>query len=237
MADAVHFLCRVDPNMPPVTFSGCNGFNFLTKWGSPSGGPSPESYPIVVPLEEKTNATASIARWHKRVKKWKLTTNAFGTDGLGTTYALQNGVLLNGLNNPTRELQNIANPANAFSDRIYLPTELVNGSPVGVVGQLSVISGGSFYNNAGAYSPFLQLFIPLTAANIRFSNFTGTDPSMVGSIDGLPITVFWEPAGGAFTFTMSQFDLVPDEYWPYAAKDGSPIYNTTTGAVLQDPRN
>jgi hypothetical protein len=32
-------------------------------------------------------------------------------------------------------------------------------------------------------------------------------------------------------------NLTPSEYYAYAATDGSPIYNTTTGARLQDPRN
>ena len=37
--------------------------------------------------------------------------------------------------------------------------------------------------------------------------------------------------------TVVNIDLTPSEYYAYAATDGSPIYNTTTGARLQDPRN
>jgi hypothetical protein len=37
--------------------------------------------------------------------------------------------------------------------------------------------------------------------------------------------------------TAVNIDLTPSEYYAYAATDGSPIYNTTTGERLQDPRN
>jgi hypothetical protein len=33
------------------------------------------------------------------------------------------------------------------------------------------------------------------------------------------------------------FTMTPSEYWPFAAKDGSPIFDTETGEQLQDPRN
>jgi hypothetical protein len=39
------------------------------------------------------------------------------------------------------------------------------------------------------------------------------------------------------TLLTPEIILTPSEYYAYAATDGSPIYNTTTGARLQDPRN
>jgi len=43
------------------------------------------------------------------------------------------------------------------------------------------------------------------------------------------------PTAHDIAFTASSFEVV--EYWPYAALDASPIYNTTTGAQLQSPLN
>ena len=42
----------------------------------------------------------------------------------------------------------------------------------------------------------------------------------------------WEYSNESFSLT-----ITPVEYWPFAAKDGSPIFNTQTGEQLQDPRN
>jgi hypothetical protein len=68
---------------------------------------------------------------------------------------------------------------------------------------------------------------------------------MTATIDGKNITLYlWidlslEPFGnpGVMSVTATQFDLDPVEFWPYAAKDASPLYNTTTGAQLQSPLN
>jgi len=44
-------------------------------------------------------------------------------------------------------------------------------------------------------------------------------------------------AGGGYVLANPTVTLTPFEYYAYAATDGSPIYNTATGARLQDPRN
>jgi hypothetical protein len=61
------------------------------------------------------------------------------------------------------------------------------------------------------------------------------------SIDGFNFTLPWseQNAGSPSTFTYqhSMLDFTPASYWAFEALDASPIYDTTTGAQLQDPRN
>lgn len=236
MSDIVRYVTRMDTSTPPTTETGFNGFPFLWKWGNPSIDPHPEFYPISMPLEEATNTSASIARLHKRVKKWKLTTDAAAADVGGGTHVLSSGTLTNSSFNPTRELENIQDPAGLHGDRSYSFTVLDNGISSNA-GQLLIISTGSFYVDGTDYYPNLQLTISLTVTNIRFRDSTGSDPFITGTFDGIPVKVYYETVSGGNTFSMSQFDLVPVEFWPYAAADGSAIYDTTTGAVLQDPKN
>lgn len=70
--------------------------------------------------------------------------------------------------------------------------------------------------------------------------FASASPTMgfvrVGSVDifGNAFDLYADPANNVVVTTAS-FEAA--EYWPYAAGDGSPIYNTTTGAELQSPAN
>jgi hypothetical protein len=69
----------------------------------------------------------------------------------------------------------------------------------------------------------------------RSSTGFPADWSSCGSLvidSTLTVTLFKHHAG---TTLSGNITLDPLEYWPYSARDSSPIYNTSTGAQLQDP--
>lgn len=71
------------------------------------------------------------------------------------------------------------------------------------------------------------------------ADLPGAPTGMItGTLDGVGVTVYyWSTVGGDGAFSITTLDFLPTLFWPYAAADASPIYNTTTGAQLQDPRN
>lgn len=57
-------------------------------------------------------------------------------------------------------------------------------------------------------------------------------------IDGIPVDLYYTTETDSCSisnFAISDLSADPVEFWPYAAKDGSAIYDTSTGAQLQDP--
>lgn len=244
MADAVHYLCATDSSMPPVTATGCTGWPFLLSYTSPT-----DDYPIIVPEEESTNTSASIARWFYRVKKWKISTDFTVTDSATPTpnvYSLTSGTLPNGfVNNPTRELDTIMAMSTGNNQfREYGFPYTVNGTSFAQTGQIDIVSSlnagpsvAPIIVSGSDFYPYLFLDVTLDSINLSFNDPAATD-SVSGSIDGIPITIqIFDASGGLDTYSITQFDITPEEYWPYAAADGSPIYDTSSGAVLQNPQN
>lgn len=67
----------------------------------------------------------------------------------------------------------------------------------------------------------------------------GFDGTAAFNIDGFPMTIWYSgpfPHTNTLTIT-SPLTQTITSFWPWAASDGSPIYDTTTGAQLQDPLN
>lgn len=66
------------------------------------------------------------------------------------------------------------------------------------------------------------------------------DGSFSGSFGPYTLTYYWELGASnpfGFTESITYYDVSFTAYWPYAASDVTPIYNTSTGALLQNPRN
>lgn len=62
------------------------------------------------------------------------------------------------------------------------------------------------------------------------------------TVDGQTVPLYYwlstfHVGAGIPTASISSMDFSITEYWPYAALDASPIYDTATGAQLQDPTN
>jgi hypothetical protein len=95
-----------------------------------------------------------------------------------------------------------------------------------------------FYNKK--YYPFFLFNIQIF--DIGLSIISTASQSWFGELN-VPVGTlkYKEKSTTLFSYpnwiTNLNIDLTPSEYYAYAAIDGSPIYNTTTGERLQDPRN
>lgn len=207
MADAVHFL-TYDDQATPANASGCNGFSFPYDYTTPAS----DAYPV-------TTSYRDAIKWYWRVKKWTLVSNLTIDGDLFTGgVATDSGV--------TRELD------------LIFPVSKDNTLASGDFGfNLHFYPSVNF--DGSDYRP--GLFVAGSYVTITFNTAPSAlpgipDGSFTINIDGQS-TLMHYTNPSTLTITCTQFDFTPSEFWPYAAVDSSPIYNTTTGAQLQDPRN
>jgi hypothetical protein len=223
MSDRVPFGTNED-TATPANSSGFNGFPFPY---TPGG--SGDDFPIAVPL-------ADCIEIYWRIKNWNISTDIIVTDSSPTppdTYPMQSGDMTPSASNATRELDLIFSIDHQFQE----PTGAWS-IPFGVIPPINE-SGETFYPaivlSASLGGPFAVVSFNPSVVGFPFV----AAGSFTGSVKGLPITVymFLNSSISGLSITGSFLDITPIEWWPYAAKDGSPIYDTSTGAQLQDPRN
>jgi hypothetical protein len=196
----------------------------------------PDPYAAVPKADEKFPLQLTLGetvRWYWGVKRWELTTDfkvVWSDSAAGDTY-LQTVELTGG---------DAGGRTGLTEDDLFFEAN---------------DQGAGYRSPAiGEYYPAIYIFGLIrnngTPDQLKFSSDptdNGGSPtsSMTATIDGKNITLYlWidlslEPFGnpGVMSVTATQFDLDPVEFWPYAAKDASPLYNTTTGAQLQSPLN
>lgn len=238
MADRVRFLTRND-TVTPANSSGANGFSFPSYTGPGAEDELPFTIEALT-LEEAI-------RWRWRVKNWEVTTDFQAGD-----LALPSGDMT-----PTsieREEDLIGITHNAFEvvgggeESTAFVTLWLFGPPP----ESYPFSIGSVSRSGSDYRPFVQISGAIIPFGSEFSEDLSfhTDPAAIdlfapvqgeitALIDGKEIPLYYSQnfIGEAPVFTITQLEFTPVEFWPYAAAGGSPIYNTTTGAQLQDPRN
>jgi len=106
-------------------------------------------------------------------------------------------------------------PAIYYNGTDYFPA-------IGIGANLSLDNG----TNAGQ--------LELSSDPASFSPATG---SIDATIDGVTVPLYYKfTSNGTGAMTLTHFDLTIASYWPYNAKDGTPIYDVTNGLQLQDPR-
>lgn len=185
-----------------------------------NGSPDPvNGFSCNMPYEN-----AKYAWW--RVKNWAVSTDVASTTG-GVTINLASGTMDN-------------NSLILFPSELYLArrrdTARQYSKTSGPGGPMSFSYGGFIINASGAYYP--QFIISGTAGNIQISQDpTGSSGSFTGSLNGSSVPIYVTD-NGADSYTASFLTIFPVEWWPHAARaDGSPIWNSATGANLQDPTN
>lgn len=219
MADRVTWLTTQEPG---TEVSGCNGFCFAYRYTTPT-----PSQPIVVPRSD-------CKKWYSRVKNWHLDTDAEVVDSDGNSWALGDADLGPGIDNPTTESQLV----DFLKPRIF-----GNVDQSEAVMSLSLMEPPNYIYRDTSLHPTIVMEaavgpdISKGQLLISANSTSAHDGTITGMIDGYDLTLYYALVAPAMSFTLSSFVLTPVEYWPYAAKNGSPIYNTTTGAELQDPRN
>lgn len=230
MSDNVRFL-TVNDTVTPANSSGANGFP--SPFGTGPTGTGTQN-PVKVSLSDAV-------KWWWRVKNWKLQPSTWSvTDDTPNTFTLTTGDMIPGVGNATRELDLINPNAAAHNFGISSASSQINlfiDESVG--GQIQDADFSHVW-------PELRLptsFLGDSGKEIDFAfdqSILGTVTGhFAGSIDGYAVDIYYDASSTHITsFTVGNMDFVPVEYWPYAAlSDGSPIYNTSSGAQLQAPEN
>jgi hypothetical protein len=137
--------------------------------------------------------------------QWSADTTPFGGSGSASLSFLPNWLY----DDPTNNVGNIW-PGVGLNDGGGTPSEITNDN------------GSAVYLDTN----------PENLPEAATGSFTAT-------IDGYDVTVYYyadiAPDSGD-SFTPGSMTISPISYWPFAAlADGSPIYDTTTGAQLQSP--
>lgn len=235
MSDRVIF-GTINDTVTPANSSGFNGFSFPYSNGPTGTG---TARPIKLDFDQAKS-------FYSRVKNWTFSSTWSSTQGVDTqTFA--NGIATPGNSNATRELQ-VWNPG--------FVKEFATGGSGGVstlafaVNPLYGVEYGTSttprklwpsFNLATGF--FGQTILRAGTSSLIIFAFdttqlTAVTGSFVGQINGNNVDIYYDattfPPDSYVPGTMS---FTPSEFWPYAAKDGSPIYNTTTGVQLQDPTN
>lgn len=251
MADAVHDLTNNDNDAPGGAWSGVNGFPW--PFGTASTGTGTDN-PVKISFTDAV-------KWFRRVKNWKVTTSGCSLTLAGTTVSLQSGNMTAGSGFPTRELDLLKTGPITGGDQLTWGKFDTDGS--GNTSSCDIAYAGlvsfppwvmdDISNPASDLWPgFITgavanlSFSPSGTAEVRFAynpaNLSAaTGGTMTITIDGYSVTLYYSvilgSSAGSATFNPGAIAFDPVEYWPYAAADTSPIYNTSTGAQLQDPRN
>lgn len=241
MADTVRFMTWND-TVTPANSSGANGFPTPFIAG---GGSFP--YATAMTFDEAIKLF-----W--RVKEWSLSTDGAVTAS-GITTTLPNGVLTGGAVQDggfvmTSEIQHVNQALSGPGVQCTKDATSANGDSHASFGFfIDGVTNAPVVHTTGGnfYPPFFVGGVTRTAsgepiaADLAVTNDPGGTPkgSITATIDGIPFTLYYDYVldPGA-SFTLTHFDLTPASYWPYAAlADGTPIYNTSTGAQLQAPTN
>lgn len=242
MADAVHF-ATVEDVMTPSNSAGFSGFPAPLCETSVA----PTLFPISIVL-------SSVIFWYWQVRLWQISNDISVTAGSGIgsdTCSLLAVVVGNtaGFTIPTRELDLIKQ-----GQWKGFPLD-VSGSGGGTLHLFDsdgtavnpAVAKGAFFNPAFWVECALVADDGINHIEMNLDSRTPFVGPLTGTInatfDSNSFNLYYQVVkSGTASFNASQFDFTPafgetDAFWPYAAADTTPIYDSTTGATLQDPRN
>lgn len=259
MSDRVKFLlvnvAGVEPQAPGYNggrSSGISGWPFPWMPGTDDG---------IRTTRALTLATAD--KDYGKVNQWRLTgsivmtyQSPFGTPQTATAvFAGTNIDFTTGIGAPTRESdlvyeQSLFGTATAIN--AWTSTDA--GTPVGnmevsleLFASTGIASGADYarivrdYPTSNYYASmtFTAAFDGLINHLVIGTNNVGATsdaaPQDNFTLDGMTCPIGRSDSGTSVT--ACSLVLVPNRYWAYAAEDGSPIYNATTGATIQNPLN
>lgn len=208
-------------------------FGRTTSYPEPTG---PRVHPIPMALQD-------IATLWFRVAQWTVSTNIGASNGVNSC-SVSGGILSAIGDIPTREYNYLLNSnydigPDLWNFRLSSPPSLVNlvmfslsfpdpiADVLGTFFPSIVVSGGS----SSGGGP--------TDVSVGFDSFSVGTAGSAGActILGYTIPIIVAAAGPGASVTGTAIDFTPSLWWPYAARDGSPIYDTATGVALQNPAN
>lgn len=234
MADRVRFLTWND-TVTPAKSSGGNGF------------PAPFNATAAVDVYNTQVTLADCLKWYWRVKEWKVTADLLVT-GPGGTAFIVSGQTATVVLGPATELDMIQ------QGNHWLHNAMASGgtNPAGATHAALLLFGNGAVSpepaikfDAPNHFPWLEVNAivgTIIDGYVQFdsiqANVSPPDGSITAIVDGYAVTLYYQShLDPGTTLTGSSLVFTPVSYWPYAAADGTPIYDSATGAELQDPRN
>lgn len=235
MSDCVRF-GNWNDTATPANSSGGDGFTFPMALG-PTGTGTGTSNPVKIPYQQA-------GKWWWRVKNWTLAaTSSMHSGGVDVTFIT--GVMDNS-GNAIRELdlvqptakhgfQIVGSASQALGFNLN-PSFILDADLLHVWPALDSLFDLTFLTNIshGSSAVFFAFDITKLPGGVSTGSLTLT-------MDGVPIDFYYNAnLQDGDTFTPGTVTLTATEFWPFAQlKDGLPIYDTATGAVLagRDPRS
>jgi hypothetical protein len=200
-------------------------------------------------------ALATVDKWFHRSRIWSLSTDAKVSGGGGSVAFVQGDQAPGACDAAGTAMANEKDHAavgaavlcNAVADIVPAAGYTISGLLAIALFRATGYAAPAIYYDHTNYFPALQIGANLSldngtnAAQLVLSSDPGTFSPPTGSIaatiDTETVTLYYKfTSSGTGSMTLTHFDLTISSYWPYPAKDGSPIYDTTTGLQLQDPR-
>ncbi len=231
MADRVMYATNEDAP------SGFSGFPFQVKQFADVIY-NPVFYSIGLPLESADSMDSSCARWYGRVKGLAVTTDLKVTVS-GTDYPF-----------PASTWARADFPSTASRELDYFRNAgVVRGWQFAEIDPFWTSAGINLFGDSRILTSDWSTFYPFIAiagqGASTIAQFSSSDPfdpddpqSITGTIDGKPIPIYYTVQDDPdISISFSNFTATFVSYWPYAATNGTPIYDEATGLELQNPLN
>lgn len=238
MSDRVIYATKND-TVTTANSSGFNGFDFPYATGPTGTG---TQRPLMVTVQQSK-------KWWSRVKTWTMA-STWSCVISGVTYAFDNGPMTPqspstselDLVRPGTPRQNVATQTPPSANGIFTlaldPTFSLD-DPTNLAGNVWVALGvpSGFTTTGGTLgapgSSSLGVYFACVPTAMPGGVATGSFSAL---LDGEAFDLYYFDAG-TDSYSAGAMEFTPTEFWPYAAMDGSPIYDTATGAQLQSPTN
>lgn len=235
MSDSVHYLTYEDTGTP-ANSSGCNGF------------PVPFNAGGVANVYDTQVTLKDCVKWQFRVKEWELVTDFSVTGPAGNAFIVSPQTTTSPIG-PFTELDMFQLGSRKVHDALANGgTNVASGTNAAIFlfGEMATtVPMPAIKFSSPNYFPWIRLVADVaTVANgdVQFDSVQSVvsppDGSITATIDGYNVTLYYKSSlAPGYTFTATQLNFTPKTYWPYKGANGNPIYNTSTGAQLQNPRN
>lgn len=234
MADDVHFLGSAGTST--VTVVG-NGFplQFVTR----ADADIPERFPTVSAV-----VFGDIIEMFWRIKEWTLTNDFNVSEGAFSTTLPDGAIpLFPGLVIRENELTTAANllffrPASGSVSDLFVDLFTTDGLSVGGFG--IAFDDPNYYPALRVHGTLVAGSSAIEFDTLPLAMLPDTTLSTLAAVilgQTFILNIRDDDPLGTGSFTHSTFILTPSKYWPYAASDGTPIWNTGTGVQLQDENN
>jgi hypothetical protein len=120
---------------------------------------------------------------------------------------------------------------------VLLEADQAGGGFLSLAGCILLTEEFQIISSGGAFYPQFAFLVGIEDAADFFLSVNQSAGPQIATLNYKSYSAPLYSSADNYTIANPTVTLTPFEYYAYAATDGSPIYNTATGAKLQDPRN